>query len=140
MLQVNKSSQPVNTQIQANTRPTLTVPKPKSKGPSAQGTSFLRRRKIVQVLAARAEENYVKPEPKLELAVYEDFPILDVEEEGELQGEIYPQLSRHQQLMANPEHDECLVGEYWAVQGMLHGSSVEDLSLLNYGRAPSVDM
>ncbi len=136
MLQVNKSSQPVSTQIQTPTRPILTVPNPKPKGPSAQGTSFLRRRKIVQVLAARAEENYEKPAPKQKLVVFEDYPILEVEEDDTE----YPQLSSHQQLMADPEHDECLVDEFLVNHGMLYGASMNELPEVFQGRVTSKDM
>lgn len=148
MHQLNQSTKPTvapTPVVQGkNGRPILHVSKPR--GPSAQATSFLRRRKVVKILAAQTDGTYIHPEVSTELQVYADYPItpiLDVVGVEDFHGEnegFYPHVNSHQHRMGSAEHDECLTQEYWTIQGAVNGNFMNELPMNNRTLVHSMDM
>jgi hypothetical protein len=147
-LHTNKKAEPVKT---GTVLKEAAEPKPKSKkAQSAQGTAFLRRRKVAKVLAERAkgqvqttgsaddltvdQENQNQPQ----LMKFPDYPILDMSDE--FQGQMTPQ-QHHARRLLTPHEDPNLVNEFWAIQGAVIGASMDRLPIItDHSEVHSMDL
>lgn len=125
--------------------------KSQSKKPqSAQGTAFLRRRKVAKILLERANGQAENPEPTDDLSVDEenanrpqlmkfaDYPILDMSDE--FQGEMSPQQHHARQLLT-PHEDSNLNNEFWTIQGAVIGQVMDRLPIVtDYSEVHSMDL
>lgn len=123
--------------------------KPPKKAQSAQGTAFLRRRKVTKVLAERAK-GQVQETPSEDLTVdqenensqklmkFEDYPILDLS--TEFQGQMTPQQHHARQLLT-PHEDPNLNNEFWVIQGAVIGAPMDRLPIItDYSEVHSMDL
>lgn len=146
-LHINKKAKPVKAGM-ALKEAAETKQKPK-KAQSAQGTAFLRRRKVAKVLMERAkgqgqqelveeisvdEENAANPK----LMKFEDYPILDLS--PEFQGQLTAQQHHARQLLT-PHEDPNLNNEFWTIQGAVIGAPMDRLPIItDYSEVHSMDL
>ena len=127
------------------------IPKTKEvkgkKAQSAQGTAFLRRRKVTKLLAERANALAQNPEPNddIEIAAggelqrYADYPILDVVDD--FQGNQLTAQQHHARRLLTPEEDSNLSTEFWTIQGAVIGVPMAQLPVItDYSEVHSMDL